>query len=258
MKKENKYITRNDFHNGKEFLKINRHIDVTLRLIERLLTINSNCHVLIKKTLQVEDYIIDYRIEQFGYYENILKCIYFECFSLKYVYDISTHMDFNGVANTIGITLRNQKAYITFSAIVRLYNIFEYTRKIYEKNTKSKDYFTNLKNQYPIHLEKVESLELLRHFRNTIHSNGKWDSKEPLTYKLREGNQEIKKGEVFTFDYWKLYRIIKDCLELNLLLASDNLAVNLRKTRMRIGDQQLSIFKTGIPLSEWNKILFDK
>lgn len=257
MANEKKYISKTEFHNGKQFAKFNKHIDTCLTLLERLISYNSECRIKTTEKLQVEKYIIDYRIDQFGYYENTLKSIYYSCYSLKHVYDISTFMNFKKIDNTIGETLENQRRYITFTAIVKLSSMFEYTRKVYEKNIKVKkgeSYFDKLRTKYS---EKVDSLELLNNFRNTIHNNGKWNPKNStnnLTYKLREGEQVIKPGDTFIYDHWKIYRIIKDCLELNMLMALDNEAERLRHTRLEINGEKLAVLKTDLTDEDLDKI----
>jgi hypothetical protein len=257
MRNEKRYISETDFHNGKQFAKINQHIDTCLTLLEKLISYNTECRIKTLEKLQVENYIIDYRIDQFGYYENTLKSIYYSCYSLKHIYDISTFMNFRKIDNTIGDRLNNQRAYITFTAIVKLSSMFEYTRKVYEKNIekeKGGSYFDKLRTKYP---DKVDSLKLLNNFRNTIHSNGKWKPKnktDKLTYKLREGEQEINPGDTFKYDHWKIYRIIKDCLELNMLMALDNEAERLRQTRLEINGQKLAVLKTDLTAEDWDKI----
>ena len=254
MTQNKTYISSSDFHTGKQFTKINKHIDICLTLIGRLFKFNEKCRNEVIENLQIKNYIIDYRADQFNYYDNTLKSIYYSCFSLKYVYDISTFMNFKKIDNTIGFTLDNQRAYITFTAIVKLSSMFEYTRKIYEKNISGKHYFDKLREKY---FDKIDSLELLNNFRNTIHSNGKWEPKsnvDNLIYSLREGEQVIKPGDTFKYDHWKIYRIIKDCLELNKLMALDNEAERLRQTRIEINGQKLSVLKTDMTNEDWNKI----
>src|SRR5436853_281325 len=164
MTTERKYISKTDFYKEPEFIKINKHIDTCLILLERLIYYNNDCRKTVATQLDIDSHIIDYRCDQFRYYENILKGIYYSCYSLKFVYDTSTFMNFKGIENRIGETIENQRRYITFSAIVNLSGIFEYTRKVYEKNISS-PYFENLKKEYS---DKADSLELLRNFRNTI------------------------------------------------------------------------------------------
>lgn len=254
MTNKKTFISKTDFHNGHQFAKINKHIDTCLTLVERLIKLNAKCRAEVADNLKIENYIIDYRADQFGYYDNTLKSIYYSCHSLKYVYDTSTFMNFREIDNTIGDTLDNQRAYITFTAIVKLSSMFEYTRKVYEKNISGSPYFDKLREKYS---DKVDSLELLNNFRNTIHSNGKWKPKnntDNLTYNLREGEQVIKPGETFKYDHWKIYRIIKDCLELNMLMALDNEAERLRQTRLEINGQKLAVLKTDMTTEDWDKI----
>ena len=164
-------------------------------------------------------------------------------------------MNLKNIENTIGDTLENQKAYVTFTGIVKLSSIFEYTRKIYEENIASGSYFSNMKNKYS---EKAESLELLNSFRNTIHTNGDWhpkNKKDNLVYKLRSGEKIIKPGQPFEYDHWKLYRIVKDCIELNKLMALDNQPKKIRQTKLEINGQRLSVMKTDLSLEDWDKIL---
>lgn len=255
-----KFISRKDFHDGEHFKKLNKHIDICLELIRHLLAYNAKCKSEVASKLQIDSYIIDYRADQFGYYENVLKGIYFSCHSLKYSYDISTSMNHSSIENGIIETLDNQRKYITFNAIVRLSSIFEYTRGVYERNVKpnkkgkGKSYFELLKERYS---DKVDSMELLNDFRNTIHSNGKWNprkGKGDLVYQLREGQQVIKTGEMFTYDHWKLYSIVKDCLELNKLMALDNETERLRVAKFEIKGKKIGILQTKMTLKDWDDL----
>lgn len=244
MNNKIKYISKNSFHSGKQFSKINRHIETCLRLLERLIAFNNKCKTETSKKLKIEDYVIDYRTEQFTHYEKLLHNIYYSCFSLKHIYDISTFMNFRKIDNDIMGTLNNQEKHIAFTAIIKLSSIFEYTRKIYDEKTPTDKYFEHLKTKYS---DKAESLELLKNFRNTIHSNGIWHpyskTKKNLVYNLRQGQQIIKTGESIKYDYWKIYRIIKDCLELNMLMALDIDAARIRNTRFVINGERIAIVK---------------
>ena len=257
MTQNKTYISSFDFHNQKQFAKINKHIDICLTLIEKLIKFNTECRDEVTEKLQIENYIIDYRIDQFGYYDNTLKSIYYSCHSLKFIYDTSTFMNFKGIENTIGDTLENQRTYITFNAIVKLSSMFEYTAKIYNEKIPKGKYIIKLKEKYS---EKADSLILLKKFRNTIHSNGKWhpestlDLKEGLKYKLRTGEIIIKEGEPFLYDHWKIYRIIKDCIELNKLMALDNVAKILRQTKLNVNGQKLAVLKTSMTTDDLNRI----
>ena len=254
MKSLNKYISKADFYSDKKIAKINQHIDTCLILLEKLIRFNNECRIETAEKLKVESYIVDYRVDQFGYYENTLKSIYYSCYSLKSIYDISAYMNKKNIENAFDITLDNQRAYITFTAIVYLSSMFEYNRKIYEKNISGTQYFNKLRNKYS---DKVDSLELLNYFRNTIHSNGKWRPKnnvDNLTYNLREGKQVIKPGDLFEYDHWKIYRIIKDCLELNKLMALDNEVERLRQTRLKINGQKIVVLKTDLTAEDLENI----
>lgn len=257
MNHEKKYISHTDFHNGDQFIKINKQIDSCLTLIKKLILFNDKCKTEVANIKNVDSYIIDYRINQFGYYDNTLKSIYYSCYSLKYVFDISTYMNLNDIGNTIGETLENQRKYITFNAIVKLYSIFEYTRGVFEKEIPTTKYFDNLKKKYGA---KADSLLLLRDFRHTVHSNGKWDmekKKGDLRYFLREGEQVLKSGDVFKYDHWKLYTMIKDCLELSKLMALDNEATKVRQTKIKVNGQNVVSVKTEMTLKDWDN-LFDQ
>jgi hypothetical protein len=43
MKRNVTYIRKEEFHKSKDFLKINRHIDTSLHLIQRLIEFNRKC-----------------------------------------------------------------------------------------------------------------------------------------------------------------------------------------------------------------------
>ncbi|NVO04213.1 MAG: hypothetical protein HXX09_16085 [Bacteroidetes bacterium] len=254
MTDASKYVSKSDFHHGKQFVKINKHIDTCLTLLERLILYNNECRNIVAEKLNIPDHIKDYRLDQFGYYENTLRSVYYSCFSLKYIYDISTFMNFKRIENTIGETLDNQIRYITFTSIVKMSSIFEFTRKVYEKNITRKNYFDNLIKKYS---DKGVSLKLLSDFRNTIHSNGIWNpdnKKDTLQYYLREGIQIIMPGEHFKYDNWQIYRIFKDCLELNKIMALDNEALRVRETRLEINGQKLYALKTDITEREMDNI----
>ena len=243
-----KYVRKTDFHNSSYFKKINNHIDACLLLIERLIKLNKDSLKIVAETLKVPDYIIDFRIEQFRYYHEALAGIYYGCYSLKNVYETSTIMNFKGIDTTIGIALITQERYISFMGIVNMSSIFEFTRNNYEKNIKGKPYYEKMKGKYR---GLGESQELLNNFRNTIHSNGIWEREKPLTYSIRAGRIEIKNGEVIVYDYWKLYRIVKDCIELSKLMALDNKANLIRDTRLSQGKEKIVVFDGGEELRKF-------
>lgn len=255
MENSLKYIRKEDFLKSDAFLKINRDIDICLILIERLLSLNRVIWKEVSDSLKIPHHIIDYRLEQFGYFENTLQSIFYNCYSLKTFYEVSTYMNFKGIKNTLGHTFNNQRSYITFNAIIRLSSVFEFTRKEYERTVKGKNYFDDMTSKYS---DLARSVELLNHFRNTIHSNGIWDierKRQPLEYNLREGKQIIKSGETFKYDHWQLYRIIKDSIELHKTLALNNKALTLRKSRLSFNNQQLAVLETGLSLKDWDRIL---
>lgn len=243
MSDNKKYISRQDFHNGKEFASISGDIDFCLTLIKRLISFNSECRAIVVAKLKDETHLIDYRFCQFGYYENILKGIYYECYSLKHIYEISTFMNYKEIENTIGDTLENQRRFITFNAIIRLFSIFEFGRKEFEGEGKVENYLKKIEAKHP---SLCKSLILLFDFRNTIHHNGIYKKDKDLVYYIRGGKQIIKKGEVFKYDELLLYKIIKDCLELHKLLALTKEALSIRKTFHKINGQHLVAVKTNL------------
>lgn len=249
MERTKNYIRRDDFHNGKLFTKVNKDIDTCLALISRLISQNDECLKMVVDKLKVPDYIIDYRIAQFDFYRNALISVYYSCYSLKHVYDISTYMNFKGIDNTIMETLDNQRRFNTFNAIIRLQGMFEFSRREFEETLDKKNYFQNMKEKYP---EYSKSLELLNNFRNTVHNNGKWNKDNDLVYELRAGTQTIKKGRAFVYDHWKLYRIVKDCLDLHKLLALDNVEVKVRETHWQINGERIATVKTEMTLEDWD------
>jgi hypothetical protein len=184
MEKKKNYVRKVDFHASKEFQKIDKHINTSLDLIKRLAKYNDVCLKEVQAQLQVEDYIIDYRVDQFKHFKETLSGIFYSCFSLKYVYEISAIMRLYHLETTIGLALNSQIRTITFNCIVQLVGTFEFTRKKFEKEIKGKNYYNSLKEKYP---KLGESLELLINFRNTIHSNGIWEKKTPLEYNLQRG-----------------------------------------------------------------------
>lgn len=249
MNTSTSYISRVDF-NERHFKKINRKIEVCLKLIERLVKFNKECEEEVIAKLNVENYIIDYRVEQFQYYHQTLAGIYYGCYSPKHVYDISTMMNFNKVKTTIGIALATQQSHITFAGIVQMSSMLEYTRKDFEKNikgSKGSNYLELLKEKYP---KLGSSLELLNHFRNTIHLNGKWSKDKPLEYHLRNEKVSIKKGEQLQYDYWTLYKIVRDCIELSKILALDNEPNFIRETRLRNGGDKAVVLNTKIDIKK--------
>jgi len=240
MKIKATYVRKTDFHESKEFLKINRHIDTSLRLIERLVKYNDECLKEVQEQLQVENYIIDYRIDQFKHFKETLSAIFYSCFSLKYVYDISASMRLFQLDTTIGLTLRSQTRTITFNCIIQMIGIFEFTRKRFEQEIKGKKYYSALKEKYP---KLGESLELLTNFRNTIHSNGIWEKKTLLEYNLQTGPIAIKEGEPILVEIWLLYRLIWDCIKLSKLMALNNKPAFYRETRLINGGDKVVVFQ---------------
>lgn len=219
---------------------------------------NTQCKSEVKEIHKVEEFIVDYRINQFDYYNNNLKSIYYSCYSLKNVIEVNNFMQLKGIKEDAFETIERQRRYITFTAIVKMSSIFEYTRKVYEKEIPKKDYLKNLSKKYK---EKSDSLMLLIEFRNAIHNNGKWVSQkgdENLTYWLREGEQELKSGDVFVYDHWKLYRIFKDCIELNKLMALDNEPLKIRQTSIKVNGQRLSVMKTNLTPGFLDSLTFNE
>lgn len=240
------YISKTYFQNSSYYTKINKHIDTCLCLLERLISYNSKCKDEVAQKLNVENYIVDYRIDQFNLYENILRSIYYSCYSLKNIFDISTFMRYRGLENTFGDTLNNQVSYITFNAIVRLSSIFEHSRKEYDESIPSGNYFRNMKSVYG---EKVYYLELLGEFRNTIHRNAKWFPKKKgntLKYNLRSGEQVLKQGDLFVYDHWFLYIMIKNCIELNKSMALENNAKKIRGSNLKLSGKEIAFFQTNL------------
>jgi hypothetical protein len=240
MKKSVTYIRKDDFHKSKEFLKINRHIDTSLQLIKKLIDFNRQSLNEVDATLQIDKYIIDFRIEQFNHYHETLSALYYNCYSLKHVYEISTMMNFNKLDTTIGKALNSQTSYITFTGIVKMAGIFEYTRKKFEQEIKGEKYYAEVSKKYP---RLGDSLQLLMDLRNTIHSNGDWGKKNPLEYKLQKGNVSIKEGEKVLVEIWFLYRLIHDCIELGKLMALDNKPSFYRETRLKSGGDSVVVLQ---------------
>ncbi len=250
MTKPIKYISKQDFHKGKYYLKLDRHINTCLSLLFRLLEFNSECENEVKAKLDIEEHLIDFRLEQFGYYHQTLLSMIYDCYSLINVYDVNSYMRASGIEVTLGHLFENQRSYITFNGIVKMSSIFEYCRKEYEQTISGKGYYTKMKEKYS---QLANSLELLNNFRNTIHSNGKWNfpfektKPDKLIYHLREGKQEIKSGEPFAYDHWQLYRLIKDGIELHKQLALSNEAVRIRKVR---GTKNIIAVKLNFDINE--------
>ncbi|MDE3182380.1 MAG: hypothetical protein KGM16_03080 [Bacteroidota bacterium] len=240
MKKQTTYIRKVDFHASKDFLKIDRHINTSLRLIERLAKLNDECLKEVQEQLQVENYIIDYRIEQFKHIKETLSGICYSCYSLKYVYEISASMRLFRLDSTIGAALNNQMRNITFNSIIQMVATFEFTRKKFEHEIKAQKYLDAVKKKYP----KVgESLQLLTNFRNTIHANGIWLKKESLEYKLRNGPITIKEGNPIIVEIWLLYRLLWDCIQLCKLMALDNKAAFYRETHLTNGTEKVVVLQ---------------
>ena len=240
MEKKKKYVRKVDFHKSKEFLKIDSHINTCLRLIERLVKCNEECLKEVQEQLQVNSYIIDYRIDQFKHFKEILSTVFYNCFSLKYVYEISTTMRLFQLDTTIGLALNSQTRSITFNCIIQMVGIFEFTRKRFEQQINGSQYFNALKVKYP---NLGDSLELLSNFRNTIHSNGIWDKKNSLVYKLQKGPITIKEGEPIIVEMWFLYRLISDCIKLSKLMALDNSPAFYRETHLRNGGEKVVVLQ---------------
>ena len=76
-----------------------------MRLIERLVKYNEECLKEVQEQLQVNSYIIDYRIDQFKHFKETLSTVFYNCFSLKYVYEISATMRLFQLDTKIGLAL---------------------------------------------------------------------------------------------------------------------------------------------------------
>ena len=249
MERKETYISKVDFDKSTEFIKIDQHINTCLKLIERLVKYNDECLRETKEQLQVDKYIIDYRIEQFKHFKNTLSAVFYNCFSLKYVYEISASMRLFQLDTTIGLALRSQIRTITLNFIVQIVGTFEFTRKKYEQEIKGKNYYNALKEKYP---KLGESLELLINFRNTIHSNGIWNNKNPLEYKLQKGTIIIKDGKPIIVEIWLLYRLIWDCIKLSKLMALDNKPAYYRETHLTSGGEKIVVLQ--IDKNDVNKL----
>lgn len=250
MDQLNKFFTPEEFHKSEPFQKLNKHIDTCASLLKKIISFNKKCQEEAQSLLQIDKHIIDYRTNQFNFYHNTLDSVLYSCLSLKYVFEINNLK--SDLFDSLNHTIENQRSYITFNAIVKFYSILEYTRKVFDKKTTPKDYFGNLQRKYP---DLAESLILLKHFRHTIHSNGKWEPKQNgknLTYNLREGKQIIKPGEVFIYDHWLLYRLFKDCIKLSLLIALDNEPNKVRSTTFQIDGVKPAVLITNI---DWDKLI---
>lgn len=253
MEQEKKYIKKADFFSNKKIVKINQHIDTCLKLIEKLIFYNEKCKNEVAEKLNVEDYIIDFRVEQFDYFHITLTSIYYECFSLKHAYDISALMNVKKLTDrSILEMLDQQRRHVTFNIIVRMFSVFEFCRNDYEKKIitmaqDTKGYVEKIRKLYKS--EGGESYHLLRSFRNTIHNNAIWTESAPLEYELREGKQLIKKGEFFKYDHWKLYRIFMDCIDLHIALALLNDPKEVRETRWKTKDGKIMALKVDFDIN---------
>ena len=129
-------------------------------------------------------------------------------------------MNLEGISNHINHTLNSQKRYIIFNVIVKVSSIFEFIRHEYETTLNEKGHFDKMAIKYS---DLARSTELLNNFRNTIHYNAFGGNNKPLKYELREGTQELKKkGVALEYDHLKLYRIIKESIELHNNLVINN------------------------------------
>jgi hypothetical protein len=222
---------------------------------------NEECKKEVEEKLKIEKHLIDFRSEQFGFYHQAMLSMIYDCISLKNVYDTNSFIrGYLGIENTLGNLLNNQQAHVTFNGVIQMSSIFEYCRKEYEQTISGRGYYKRMKEKYS-HL--AESVELLNDFRNTIHSNGKWNypsnknRPDKLIYNLREGKQEIKNGEPLKYDNWFLYRLIKKGMELHKKLALSNEAMKIRKVR---GSKNLVAIKLDFDINDVinNKVENDK
>lgn len=240
MKRNVKYIKEEEFYKSKGWIKINKDIDTSLHLIQKLVDYNRQCLKEVNTALQVDNYIIDFRVDQFTHFHETLSALYYSCYSLKYVFSISSIMNIKKLDTTINKTLNSQIIYITLNGIVKMDGIFEFTRKKFEQEIKRKNYYSKIITKYP---KLGNSLQMLRDIRNSIHSNGHWENPNPLEYKLQSGKVIIKKGEEILVEIWFLYRLIHDCIELGKLMALDNKPVFFRETRLVTGGEKVVVLQ---------------
>ena len=66
----------------------------------------------------------------------------------------------------------------------------------------------------------------------------------PTEYELISGKQIPRKGEVFKYDNWKLYRIFNDYINLHTALALDNKPKRIRETRYSINGKKTVAVRT--------------
>lgn len=238
MKPSKTYINRKDFHESEHYKKLERRVNTCLMLIKRLIDHNQECERVVMEKWPVEAYIIDYRIDQFKLFHDTLCGIYFGCYASKDTYNASIHMNAFKIDTTIYKALLSLQKMMTLAAIVQVYSMLEFTRKDFEKNIKGKDYFTQLKLRYP---GLGDSLLLLFNLRNTIHSDSKWEKDTPLVYSLLYGKVTIKKGEHFKYDYWTLYKLFRDGIELAKQMALDNAPNLIRETHLMSGEYPIVV-----------------
>jgi len=252
---ERKYITKKDFYASEGYLKIRDEINLSIRLIKRLIDFNEKCKEEIAKFHGIPSYAIDNKLNQFDYYTKVLKCICYGCYSLYNVYETSTYMSHEVIHSTIYETYDDQKKHLTFSSIVMITGMLEFNRNEFESVIDRKNYFENLASKYHT---LVDQYKLLLEFRNTVHSNTIWkpkNNKKELVYRLRTGEITIKRGESFQFDYLTLYKIIKDSIELHLLIAKDSEMAQIIKTPYVSNGQPIVAIKTGLSSEDWDRIL---
>lgn len=230
-------ISEQDFENHKNFKKLTKQVDTCLVLIERLSQKAKDISISLEKQLPEPPVnAVDPRINQFAYIINTLASIHFNCTALSQSFPIITKMNQRGINGSIGGILENQRSYITFNAIVKFVSILEYTRKsfIITKPSGSSKFYENIEKEYGT---EAVSYNLLRNFRNCIHSNAFWHGNQPLVYHIRdEGKVTINPGDSFKYNHWLLYRLFLDSIRLHEKFALNSEAPKVWKTNLSLGN----------------------
>ena len=200
-----------------------RNINVLLYLLKKLHRYASQKqHELLIVTLKKDKkYLEDCRITAFGLLRTIIFCAINDTYSFQQNFNDKRFLKIKAELNEgfseqfMVIALEN---YPIYNYIIRIQSIMEAsTRKFISQS----EFGSYLKELTPA---KCNAYYILKGWRNTIHKNGRIDIEE--SYDYRNKKIFIPKDKGFEFEFWTLYRISKDLIDILFELSKKSLNSN--------------------------------
>ena len=187
-----------------------------------------------------EIYRYDVRITSFGLVKMIIYCAINDCYALrnnigkKTYLSISREIDQVFDEQIVRLAIEN---YPIYNYIIRFQSIIETGTRKLPKNLKFETQLSKLNDNYK------SAEKILKAWRNTIHNNGHLAKKQVHSYRGKE--VIIPDNGPFKFEFWTLYRISFDLIEVlfefckdsfnnNPDLLTDNSAINESSQKKKI------------------------